>query len=75
LKCRAALMEDGRLKNRPPRVEEAAACRTWLDTQLGIIQPMVILCLGSPAANALIHPNFAITRERGQWFTTSPYAP
>jgi len=75
LKCRAALMEDGRLKNRPPRVEEAAACRAWLDTQLGIIQPMVILCLGSPAANALIHPNFAITRERGQWFTNSPYAP
>jgi uracil-DNA glycosylase len=74
LKCRAALMENGRLKNRPPRVEEAAACRDWLDTQLAIIRPMVILCLGSPAANALIHPNFAITRERGRWFTESPYA-
>jgi DNA polymerase len=75
LKCRATLMEDGRLKNRPPRVEEAAACRGWLESQLRIIQPMVIVCLGSPAANAIIHPNFAITRERGQWFRTSPYAP
>jgi uracil-DNA glycosylase family 4 len=75
LKCRAALMENGRLKNRPPRVEEAAACRAWLDTQLAIVRPSVILCLGSPAANALIHPNFAITRQRGQWFTDSPYAP
>src|SRR5437667_120663 len=74
LKCRAALMENGRLKNRPPRVEEAAACRSWLETQLQIIQPLVIVCLGSPAANALIHPNFAIMRERGQWFRTSPYA-
>jgi len=36
---------------------------------------MVILCLGSPAANAIIHPNFALTRERGQWFTHSPHAP
>jgi uracil-DNA glycosylase len=75
LKCRAALHENGRLKNRPPRVEEAAACRDWLDTQLAIIRPQVILCLGSPAANALIHPNFAITRERGRWFTDRPYAP
>jgi DNA polymerase len=75
LKCRAALMEDGRLKNRPPRVEEAAACRPWLETQLRTIQPLVIVCLGSPAANALIHANFAIMRERGQWFRTSPYAP
>jgi uracil-DNA glycosylase family 4 len=75
IKCRAALLEDGRLKNRPPRVEEAAACRGWLEAQLRAIQPLVIVCLGSPAANALIHSNFSITRERGQWFRTSPYAP
>jgi uracil-DNA glycosylase len=75
VKCRAALMEDGRLKNRPPRVEEAAACRDWLETQLRTIQPLVIVCLGSPAANAIIHPNFAITRERGQWFRNSAFAP
>src|SRR5258708_667827 len=68
-------MEQGRLKNRPPRVEEAASCRPWLDTQLAIIRPLVIVCLGSPAANAVIHANFAITRERGQWFTNSPHAP
>jgi uracil-DNA glycosylase family protein len=75
LKCRAALLENGRLKNRPPRVEEAAACRNWLDTQLAIIRPLVIVCLGSPAANAVIHPNFVITRERGKWFTDSAQAP
>jgi uracil-DNA glycosylase len=75
LKCRAALRENGRLQNRPPRVEEAAACRDWLDAQLAVIRPVVLLCLGSPAANALIHPNFAITRERGRWFTDSPFAP
>ncbi len=75
IKCRATTVENGRLKNRPPRVEEAAACRGWLEAQLEAIAPLVIVCLGSPAANALIHANFAIMRERGRWFQTSPFAP
>ena len=74
LKCRAANLENGRWMNRPPRVDEAAACRAWLDAQLEIIRPLVIVCIGGPAANALIHPSFAITRERGIWFNNSPYA-
>ena len=32
------------------------------------------MCLGSPSANKLIHKGFAITRERGQWFTSCPYS-
>jgi DNA polymerase len=75
LKCRAADREGTRLVNRPPTAEEAAACRPWLDAQLRIIRPLVIVCLGSPAANALIHKGFGITRERGRWFQTSPAAP
>lgn len=75
IKCRAANFENGRLMNRPPRVEEAAACRGWLEAQLEIVRPLVIVCIGSPAANALIHPGFAITRERGIWFNNSPFAP
>src|SRR5947209_9561940 len=75
VKCRAANFERGRWVNRPPRVEEAAACRDWLQSQLEIIRPLVIVCVGGPAANALIHSGFAITRERGQWFTETPHAP
>jgi uracil-DNA glycosylase len=75
VKCRAANFEEGRWKNRPPRVEEVEACRDWLRAQLGIIRPTVIICLGAPAANEIIHKGFQITRERGQWFTTSPFAP
>jgi uracil-DNA glycosylase family protein len=74
LKCRACVMEAGRMKNRPPRVDEIRACAPWLDRQLSIIKPMVIVCLGAPAANTLIHPNFRMTQERGQWFTTCRYA-
>jgi DNA polymerase len=75
LKCRAANFENGRWLNRPPRVEEAAACRSWLDSQLEIVKPLVIVCIGGPAASGLIHPGFAITRERGHWFTDTRHAP
>lgn len=75
LKCRAANFEDGRWKNRPPSPEESAACAPWLKQQLEIIRPLVVVCLGGPAANAVIHTNFRITAERGRWFQTSPFAP
>jgi DNA polymerase len=75
IKCRACLMEAGRIKNRPPRPDEIEACSPWLDQQLTIIRPLVVVCLGAPAANLLIHKNFRMTQERGQWHTTCKYAP
>ena len=69
VKCRATLEEAGRIKNRPPRADEVGACvPLWLEKQIAIIQPSVILCLGAPAANAIIHRSFKMTQERGQWF-------
>ena len=69
VKCRATVEEAGRLKNRPPRADEAGACVSlWLEKQIAVIQPSVILCLGAPAANAIIHRSFKMTQERGQWF-------
>lgn len=69
VKCRATLEEMGRIKNRPPRADEVGACvPLWLEKQIAVIQPAAILCLGAPAANAVIHKNFKMTQERGQWF-------
>ena len=75
VKCRPTRVENGRVYNRAPGGDEMEACRSWLDRQLQIIRPVVILCLGGPAANSIIHRDFKITQERGQWFTDSPYAP
>lgn len=75
LKCRAANMENGRWMNRPPAAEEIAACQPWLEQQLEIIKPLVLVCLGAPAANTIIHKGFRMTGERGRWFNSSPYAP
>ena len=75
LKCRACIIEDGSVRNRPPKADEIKACRPWLEAQLDILKPSVILCIGAPSANLLIHKNFRMTQERGQWFTDSDYAP
>ncbi len=54
--------------NRDPLGEEQSACMHWLDTQLEIIRPRLIVCLGRIAAAVLIKPDFKITREHGVWF-------
>jgi uracil-DNA glycosylase family 4 len=74
VRCRPTLEENGRLKNRPPRADEANTCISlWLEPTLTTIQPLVILCLGSPSANALIKKGFKMMQERGQFFP-SKYA-
>ncbi len=68
VKCRAADAVDGRMQNRAPLAPEVAACRPYLVRQVEIIQPRVILCLGSPAGKSVIDPGFSITDQRGEWF-------
>lgn len=71
VRCRPTLEEGGRLKNRPPRADEAKTCiDLWLEPTLGVIEPLVILCLGAPAANTIIKKGFKMTQERGQFFPT-----
>ena len=69
LKRRASKLVDGRVKNRLPRADELATYKGFLDRELKIISPKLILCLGNLAANVLIHRNFRMTREHGEWFS------
>src|SRR5262249_28924778 len=75
VKCRPVAFEGGRARNRAPDAGEIAACDGWLRAQMNIIRPLVIVCLGAPSANLIIHKSFKITQERGRWFENSPYAP
>ena len=70
IKCRACINENGRVRNRPPATDEIAACSPWLEKQLAIIQPLVILCLGAPAAKFIIKKDFKMTQERGIFYPT-----
>ncbi len=58
-------------KNRDPLPEEKSACRDWLNRQLEIVSPRIIICLGRIAAAEVIDENFRITKERGRWFTVN----
>jgi DNA polymerase len=53
--------------NRDPQEPEMAACADFLNEQISLIQPKVIVCLGRISAKRLITPDFRITREHGQW--------
>jgi uracil-DNA glycosylase len=68
VKCRAAVEEGGRMKNRPPRAGEIRACNPYLQGQMEAVRPEIVLCLGGPAAKTLIDKDFRITKDRGKWY-------
>ncbi len=55
-------------ENRTPEKDEIATCSPFLLRQLAAIQPKVIVCLGSVAAQTLLGTNQSISRYRGEWF-------
>ncbi len=55
-------------ENRNPLPEEKAACREFLDAQLEILKPKIILLCGGVAVNSFIDTKLGITKLRGQWF-------
>jgi DNA polymerase len=53
-----------------PTLGEVRACRPWLETELAIVKPQIIVCLGATAAQSLMGAAFRITREHGRFFAT-----
>lgn len=49
-----------------PNAEEIAACRPWLDAEIDVVRPKVIVCLGATAAKVLLGSGFRVTRQRGE---------
>jgi uracil-DNA glycosylase family protein len=52
--------------HKKPNSLEVAACRPWLDAEIALVQPQVIVCLGATAAQALLGRSFRVTQKRGQ---------
>jgi uracil-DNA glycosylase len=57
-----------------PNAAEIAACRPWLETEIALVKPRVLVCLGATAAQALLGREFKVSRQRGT-FVPSPLAP
>src|SRR5437762_2974173 len=50
-----------------PNWTELAACRPWLDAELAVVSPRVLVCLGATAAQSLLGKQFRVTQHRGEW--------
>jgi uracil-DNA glycosylase family protein len=50
-----------------PNWSEIAACNSWLQSELEVIEPAVVVCLGATAAQALLGKQFRVTKQRGSW--------
>jgi DNA polymerase len=57
-----------------PNAEEIKACRPWLEAELDVVKPDIVVCLGATAAQALLGRAFKVTKQHGQWVEW-PYEP
>jgi DNA polymerase len=49
-----------------PNAAEIAACRPWLETEISLVKPHVLICLGATAAQALLGKSFQVSKQRGE---------
>src|SRR5438477_10471178 len=50
---------------------EIMACRPWLEAEIAVVQPKIVVCLGATAAQALLGKKFKVTQERGKIFASA----
>ncbi len=62
-------------RHKKPSASEIRACRPWVDAEIALVKPKVLVCLGATAAQALLGAEFRVTRQRGQFLQSSlaPY--
>jgi DNA polymerase len=61
--------------HKKPNAIEIAACLPWLEAEIAVIKPQVIVALGATAAQTLLGPKFRVTKQRGEFMesTLAPY--
>jgi uracil-DNA glycosylase family 4 len=72
-----ARQRPGRLRiHKKPNAEQVDACFPWLEAELRVVQPRVLVLLGATAAQALLGSSFRVSRQRGRFLeSTSPPGP
>lgn len=54
-----------RRMHKKPNAREIGACRPWLDQEITVVKPQILVCLGATAAQALLGSAIRVTRDRG----------
>src|SRR6184192_3824660 len=57
--------------HKKPNAGEISACRPWLDTEIALVKPRAIVCLGATAAQALLGRQFKVSAHRGEFIPSS----
>jgi uracil-DNA glycosylase len=52
--------------HKKPNVQEVTACRPWLEAEIAVVKPKVLVALGATAAQALLGKQFRVTKQRGE---------
>src|SRR5205085_4358674 len=60
--------------HKKPNSLEITACKPWIEAEIEVLRPDVIVCLGATAAQALLGKQFKVSTQRGVW-VESPLAP
>jgi uracil-DNA glycosylase family protein len=60
--------------HKTPSPVEVAACRPWIETELAIVKPQIVVCLGATAARSMLGDQFRLMKQHGQWID-SRWAP
>lgn len=60
--------------HKTPNAAEIGSCLPWLEAEIEVVEPEVVVCLGATASRTLLGSDFRVTRQRGTWLD-SPWAP
>jgi DNA polymerase len=59
------ILANRRRMHKKPNAREVAACLPWLEQEIEVVTPEILVCLGATAAQALLGPKIRVTRDRG----------
>jgi DNA polymerase len=60
-----------RRKHQKPLMSEVMACKPWLEAELEIVQPKIVVCMGATAAQSVLGKPVLITKERGKFINSN----
>ncbi|HEY2497857.1 MAG TPA: UdgX family uracil-DNA binding protein [Candidatus Angelobacter sp.] len=57
--------------HKKPNIIEISACRPWLEAEINVVKPQVVVLLGATAAQGILGRQFRVTQHRGEWLSSS----
>jgi uracil-DNA glycosylase family protein len=59
--------------HKKPAISEVKACRPWLDAEIALVKPAIVVCLGAIAAASMFGPAYRVTKQRAKFIQIAPH--